>query len=146
PRFVPGGFVGVDVFFVISGFLISGLLFDEFRERDSFNAFEFYSRRIRRIFPALIVILAACWAIGWFVLVQDEFTELQRHIAGASVFVPNFLLWQESGYFDRASELKPLLHLWSLGIEEQFYLFWPPLAYVCWKRGLNLLSIALLIV
>ena len=146
PQFVPGGFVGVDVFFVISGFLISGLLFAEFRERDAFDAFEFYARRIRRILPALIVVLVACWGIGWLVLVQSEFEQLQLHIAGASVFVPNVVLWSEAGYFDRPSEFKPLLHLWSLGIEEQFYLLWPPLAYFWWKQRLNLLSLAILIV
>ena len=146
PQFVPGGFVGVDVFFVISGFLISGLLFAEFRERDAFDAFEFYARRIRRILPALILVLVACWGLGWLVLVQSEFEQLQLHIAGASVFIPNFVLWSEAGYFDRPSEFKPLLHLWSLGIEEQFYLLWPPLAYFWWKRRLNLLSLAILIV
>jgi peptidoglycan/LPS O-acetylase OafA/YrhL len=99
PRFVPGGFVGVDVFFVISGFLISGLLFTEFRERDGFDAFEFYVRRIRRILPALVLVLVACWGIGWLVLVQSEFAQLQLHIAGASVFIPNFVLWSEAGYF-----------------------------------------------
>ena len=146
PRFVPGGFVGVDVFFVISGFLISGLLFAEFRDRDAFDAVEFYARRIRRILPALIVVLVACWGFGWLVLVQSEFQQLQLHIAGASVFVPNFVLWSEAGYFDRPSEFKPLLHLWSLGIEEQFYLLWPPLAYFWWKRRLNLRSLAVLLV
>jgi len=146
PHYVPGGFVGVDIFFVVSGFLISSLLFSELCERDAFDAVAFYGRRVRRIFPALIVVLVACWVIGWLVLVQDEFEALEQHIAGASIFIPNFLLWNEAGYFDAASELKPLLHLWSLGIEEQFYLLWPPLVYLCWKRRFNLLTTAAVIV
>jgi peptidoglycan/LPS O-acetylase OafA/YrhL len=146
PRLVPGGFVGVDVFFVVSGYLISGLLFREFSERDRFDAADFYARRIRRIFPALMVMLAGCLAIGWLVLVQSEFAQLESHTAAASAFFSNFALWRESGYFDRSSEVKPLLHLWSLGIEEQFYLFWPPLAYWCWKRRINMLSLIVVII
>jgi peptidoglycan/LPS O-acetylase OafA/YrhL len=145
PRFVPGGFVGVDVFFVISGFLISGIIFAQLRS-GTFSFADFYARRIRRIVPALVVVLAACWAIGWFVLVGDEYFQLQRHIAGGAAFLSNFLLWLEAGYFDLPSESKPLLHLWSLGIEEQFYLIWPPLLYLCWTRRLNILSVAAAII
>jgi peptidoglycan/LPS O-acetylase OafA/YrhL len=145
PRFVPGGFVGVDVFFVISGFLISGIVFDQLAD-GAFTFRDFYARRIRRIFPALAVVLAACWMIGWFVLVQAEYRELERHIAGGAAFLSNLQLWGESGYFDARSELKPLLHLWSLGVEEQFYLIWPPLLYWCTKRGLNVLTAMVAIV
>jgi peptidoglycan/LPS O-acetylase OafA/YrhL len=139
PRFVPGGFVGVDVFFVISGFLISGILFTQMAD-GTFEFAEFYARRVRRIFPAVAVVLAACWVVGWFTLVQDEYRELEKHVAAGATFLSNFLLWGEAGYFDAPSELKPLLHLWSLGVEEQFYLIWPPLLYLLWKRGLNVAS------
>jgi len=142
---VPGGFIGVDVFFVISGFLISGIVFKQL-ERDRFSFADFYARRIRRIFPALIVTLIGCAAIGWYVLTGAEFRQLQKHIAAGSLFVSNFALWGEAGYFDARSEVKPLLHLWSLAIEEQFYLIWPPLLYVCWKRGLNVLTVIITIV
>lgn len=121
---VPGGFVGVDVFFVVSGFLITGIVVDEL-EAGSFSLGSFYARRVRRILPALVVVIAVVYAAGWFVLLPSEFEELGRHVVGAALFASNFLLWSETGYFDTAAEVKPLLHLWSLGIEEQFYLVWP---------------------
>lgn len=132
PRLLPGGFLGVDVFFVISGFLISSLILRGL-ERGSFSFADFYVRRIKRIFPALTLVLAGTLAIGTVVLLADELKQLGWHIAAAAIFVPNVLLWSEAGYFDRASELKPLLHLWSLGVEEQFYLVWPLLVVAAWK-------------
>lgn len=139
PVWVKGGFVGVDIFFVISGFLISTIIFDNL-ERNTFSFIEFYSRRIKRIFPALLVVLIACFAFGWFTLFAEEYKQLGKHIAAGVGFVSNFVLWNESGYFDKAVETKPLLHLWSLGIEEQFYIAWPLLLWVVWKRNLNLLT------
>lgn len=134
PDVVPGGFVGVDVFFVISGYLISGIILKSLDDR-SFSIAEFYSRRIRRIFPALVVVLSACLAAGWPFLFADEYKHLGLHAAGGSVFISNFLLWREVGYFDVASTTKPLLHLWSLGIEEQFYLAWPLLLLALHRIG-----------
>lgn len=133
PRSLPGGFIGVDVFFVISGYLISGILFREI-DRGGIELNDFYVRRIRRIFPALALVLMAVGALGWFVLTNTDFRDLQGHIAGGAGFVSNFLLWHEAGYFDAPARLKPLLHLWSLGIEEQFYLCWPPLLLLCARR------------
>ena len=132
PSWVRSGFIGVDIFFVISGFLISSIIFDNL-ERNRFSFIEFYSRRINRIFPALMVVLAACLAFGWFMLFPDEYTQLGKHIAGGAGFVSNFLLSSENGYFDNPSAKKPLLHLWSLGIEEQFYIVWPLLLALVWK-------------
>ena len=137
PDYFPGGFVGVDVFFVISGFLISSIILRQLR-RSRFTLADFYARRIRRIFPALLIVLVACLIFGWFALLPDELEHLGKHTAAAATFVSNFALWRESGYFDRAAELKPLLHLWSLGIEEQFYLVWPMLLLLLWKRRHNL--------
>lgn len=135
-----GGFAGVDVFFVISGFLISGILLDALcQDRFSFRAF--YASRIRRIFPALITVLAAAFILGWFVLLPDEFAQLGRHMAASAGFVQNFVLLKESGYFDTLSEAKPLLHLWSLAIEEQFYILYPVILWGAWKLRLNLLSV-----
>ncbi|HEX7887764.1 MAG TPA: acyltransferase family protein [Ramlibacter sp.] len=134
PEAVRGGFVGVDVFFVISGYLISGIILKSLDER-SFSLSGFYSRRIRRIFPALILVLSACLIAGWTFLFADEYKHLGLHAAGGSVFASNFLLWSEAGYFDQASTTKPLLHLWSLGIEEQFYLAWPLLLLVLYRIG-----------
>lgn len=144
PDWMKGGFIGVDVFFVISGYLISTILFENL-DRGTFSFSEFYSRRIRRIFPALIVILVACFAFGWFVLFADEYKQLGKYIAAGAGFVSNLFLWSDSGYFDNSAETKPLLHLWSLGIEEQFYIVWPVLLWFAWKRKFNLLTITVLV-
>ena len=136
PALLPGGFVGVDVFFVISGYLISGIILTAIHA-GRFSFAHFYARRIRRIFPALTIVLAAVMAVGWFGLYADDYARLARHVAAGAAFASNFALWQESSYFDVAAELKPLLHLWSLGIEEQFYLVWPLLLVTAarWRRG-----------
>ncbi|HEY6456412.1 MAG TPA: acyltransferase family protein [Steroidobacteraceae bacterium] len=133
PACLPGGFVGVDIFFVISGFLISGIIFDGL-EKGTFSFVEFYSRRIRRIFPALALVCAACLIFGWFALLPDEYRQLGTHVAGGAGFLSNFVLLRESGYFDIDAKLKPLLHLWSLGIEEQYYLVWPAALFLCRSR------------
>jgi peptidoglycan/LPS O-acetylase OafA/YrhL len=138
PDWVPGGFVGVDVFFVISGFLISTIIFRSLVKRD-FSFFEFYVHRVRRILPALILVLTSCLLLGWYALLGSEFTSLGDHTAGGLGFVQNFVLWREAGYFDSASELKPLLHLWSLAIEEQFYLIFPLIMWLTWRLGLKLM-------
>lgn len=132
PSLIPGGFVGVDVFFVISGFLISGIIFREL-EAGEFSFASFYARRVKRIFPALITMLMASYAFGWFFLFNDDFRRLGSHIFRASLFLSNFILWREAGYFDNAAETKPLLHLWSLGIEEQFYIVWPVVLWAFWR-------------
>ncbi len=145
PKWVRGGFVGVDVFFVISGYLISSIILGSL-DKGGFSFAAFYSRRIKRIFPALIVVLIGCFAFGWFVLLPGEYKQLGKHIAGGAGFVSNYILWNEAGYFDNAAETKPLLHLWSLGIEEQFYIVWPLLLYLAWKRRFNLFSLTIFIV
>lgn len=139
PRYAPGGFVGVDIFFVISGYLISLIIFRSLARGD-FSFAEFYAHRVRRIFPALILVLVACYVIGWFVLLPDEFKLLGKHIAASAGFVQNFALQRETGYFDVASELKPLLHLWSLAVEEQYYLGFPLFVWLLWRKGLNVLT------
>lgn len=144
PNLVRGGFIGVDIFFVISGFLISTIIFENL-DKGTFSFAEFYSRRIRRIFPALILVLTACFVFGWFALLADEYKQLGKHIAAGAGFISNIILWNEAGYFDNSAETKPLLHLWSLGIEEQFYIVWPLLLWFAWKRKFNLLTIALLV-
>ena len=144
PSLIPGGFVGVDVFFVISGFLISGIIFKEL-ETSSFSFSNFYARRVKRIFPALITMLTASYTFGWFFLFNEDFRRLGSHIFRASLFLSNFILWREAGYFDNAAETKPLLHLWSLGIEEQFYIVWPVILWVFWRfKSIRLPLIALL--
>ena len=144
PSWVRGGFTGVDVFFVISGYLISTIIFENL-DKGTFSFSEFYSRRIRRIFPALLLVLIACFAFGWFVLLADEYNQLGKHIAAGAGFISNFILWNEVGYFDNSAETKPLLHLWSLGIEEQFYIVWPLLLWFAWKHKFNLLTITIVV-
>jgi peptidoglycan/LPS O-acetylase OafA/YrhL len=142
PKLCPGGFIGVDIFFVISGYLISRLICENL-EHGTFTLKEFYLRRVRRIFPALAVMLAAVLATGSIVLLNDEYRQLGKHIAAGSGFVANVALWRESGYFDNSGATKPLLHLWSLGVEEQFYIVWPLTLLIAWWRGWNLLWITL---
>ena len=139
PSALPGGFVGVDIFFVISGYLISNGLFEGLLE-GRFDILGFYERRIRRIFPALLVVLTACLAAGWFLLLAPEYEQLGKHAAAGAAFASNLVLWSESGYFDAAAETKPLLHLWSLGIEEQFYLAWPLVLWAAWRMRVNVLA------
>jgi peptidoglycan/LPS O-acetylase OafA/YrhL len=140
PPLLPGGFIGVDLFFVISGFLISTIIFQSL-EQGTFSFLDFYKRRVKRIFPALCLVLLASFACGWFVLLPADYKQLGKHMAAGAAFVSNFAFWSESGYFDSGSKLKPLLHLWSLGIEEQYYIFWPLIAWFLWKRQINLFKV-----
>jgi len=139
PSIVPNGFIGVDIFFVISGYLITGILVSQIRD-GSFDIARFYVRRANRIFPALIVMLIACIGFGWVSLYANEFELLGRSVAAGAGFVANVDLFFQSGYWDISSKLKPLLHLWSLGVEEQFYLFWPLLLWSVWALRLNLIA------
>lgn len=145
PAYMPGGFIGVDIFFVISGYLISLIIFRSHSDRN-FRLTEFYAHRIKRILPALLVVASACYALGWFALLPDEFKQLGKHIAAGMGFAQNFVLWSEAGYFDVATELKPLMHLWSLAVEEQFYLVYPALIWLAWRGGRSSVFAVVLIV
>lgn len=133
PIVVPGGFIGVDVFFVISGYLITGIIWRELRRGD-FSPVSFYARRVRRIFPALVVVLITVTALGWLTLLPNPLAQLSLQSFAGALFFPNILFWSQAGYFDQVAETKPLLHLWSLGVEEQFYLVWPWLLLLIWHR------------
>ncbi len=124
PKLISGGFAGVDVFFVISGYLISSIILRE-KAEGHFSLLGFYARRIRRLFPALIAVLTTTFLMGWYYLLPHEFLALGKQIAAGAAYYINFVLKREAGYFDVASDEKPLLHLWSLAVEEQFYLVWP---------------------
>jgi hypothetical protein len=141
PDALKGGFVGVDVFFVISGYLIGTIILGGLRD-GTFTFREFYVRRIRRIFPALELVLLATLAAGAFLLPNARFAELGKYTLAGAGFIANLALWQDSGYFDSDAEGKPLLHLWSLGIEEQFYIIWPVILFSFWRlrRNVPLLS------
>jgi peptidoglycan/LPS O-acetylase OafA/YrhL len=129
PKALPGGFVGVDIFFVISGYLIGRHLLQDI-EAGHLRILGFYAKRARRIFPALALVLICIWGAGYAFFTAPEFAALGRHMLAAVCFSNNFLLWSQSGYFDTAALDKPLLHLWSLGIEEQFYLLVPAMLWL----------------
>ena len=144
PNWLKGGFIGVDIFFVISGFLITSHMFENL-DKNRFSLADFYGRRIRRIFPALILVMVCSLAFGWFVLLADEYNQLGKHVASGAAFISNFIFANEVGYFDINSELKPMLHLWSLAVEEQFYIFFPLLIILASNLKQNLLYVCLMI-
>jgi peptidoglycan/LPS O-acetylase OafA/YrhL len=138
PEFFPGGFIGVDIFFVISGFLISSILLESLT-LNTFSVWDFYGKRIRRIFPPLIIVLMTSLIVGWFTLLPTEYRSLGKHVIGGASFLSNFFFWSEIDYFDGGVDTKLLLHLWSLAIEEQFYIAWPLLFLLFWKISRYLL-------
>lgn len=144
PTSLPGGFIGVDVFFVISGYLITAHIFANLDE-GKFSFLEFFGKRIRRIFPALILVIVSSLIFGWLALFSEELRQLGKHVASGAAFSINLVLVGESGYFDTTADMKPMLHLWSLAVEEQFYIVWPLVLWLAWRRGLNLIWITLLV-
>jgi peptidoglycan/LPS O-acetylase OafA/YrhL len=141
PTYFPGGFIGVDIFFAISGFLITGIIARHLARRD-FSVAAFYGRRIRRIFPALLLTVAATVAVGWYMLPVKEFKALGLSVIGSAAFVQNLVLLHEVGYFDVVAARKPLLHIWSLGIEEQYYIVWPLILMLATRFRANLVTLA----
>ena len=140
-----GGFIGVDIFFVISGFLITNIIINEL-DAKNFSLVSFYERRARRILPALIMVMLACIPFTFFWFMPGDLKNFSESLISTSLFYSNFLFWKESGYFDVASELKPLLHTWSLALEEQFYILFPILMILLWKSGKNLVYLALIFI
>lgn len=132
--FLPGGFVGVDIFFVISGFLITSIVVDDI-ERGRFSIAYFYERRARRILPVFFAVAATCLVLGWITLPPDSLRELTDSAAAATLFVSNIHFWQSVNYFSSDAEFWPLLHTWSLAVEEQFYVFFPLLLMVLLPRA-----------
>lgn len=129
-----GGFVGVDVFFVISGYLITTILLTEL-EKGTFSIVDFYERRARRILPALFLVLLVCLPIAWKCLLPTEMNSFAQSLAAVTLFVSNVLFWRTSGYFETAAEFKPLLHTWSLAVEEQYYVIFPLFLMLAWRLG-----------
>lgn len=123
-----GGFVGVDIFFVLSGFLITSILKNDI-SNDQFSLLNFWERRIRRIAPALLFVVLFCLLVGWHLFLPDDFKRLSQQVFSVSTFSSNILFYLQSGYFDADNETKPLLHTWSLSVEEQFYFFFPLALY-----------------
>ena len=141
---VSGGFVGVDVFFVISGFLISKVIYEDIASHGKFRIVRFYERRARRILPAFFVVTAATIVAGYFLFLPDEFASLGRSAVYAAGFAANIFFYHTSGYFAGEAITKPLLHYWSLGVEEQFYIIFPLVVLVVFKITPRLLSAAVI--
>ena len=131
-----GGFVGVDVFFVISGYLITSLLIEDI-ENKRFSILHFYERRARRILPALFFVMLVCIPFAWMWMLPNELKGFSQSLVAVSLFASNILFWRESGYFDAAAEEKPLLHTWSLAVEEQYYVLFPIFLILAWRFGKN---------
>ena len=137
-----GGFVGVDVFFVISGYLITTIIISEMAE-GKFSIVNFYERRARRILPALFFVMLMCLPFAWMWLTPNDLKDFGQSLVAVSTFSSNILFWRESGYFDTAAELKPLLHTWSLAVEEQYYILFPIFLMFTWRLGLKWILILL---
>lgn len=129
-----GGFVGVDIFFVISGYLITAIIVDELG-KGSFSLLNFYERRARRILPALFFVMLCSLPFAWFWMLPQDLESFSQSLVAAPLFASNVLFWLTSGYFDTTSELKPLLHTWSLAVEEQYYFLFPIFLMLTWKSG-----------
>ncbi|MDA9054938.1 acyltransferase [Alphaproteobacteria bacterium] len=131
-----GGFVGVDVFFVISGYLITTILIEDI-ENKRFSIVNFYERRARRILPALFFVMLVCIPFAWMWMLPNQMKDFSQSLVAVSLFASNILFWRESGYFDAAAEEKPLLHTWSLAVEEQYYVLFPIFLILAWRFGKN---------
>ncbi len=131
---LPGGYLGVDIFFVISGFVITRLIMAE-QADGTFTLAAFWRRRVRRILPAFAVVLLACLGASWILMTPQQMDDFLRVYFGATAMVPNIVLWMDVGYFTEDAATRPLLHLWSLGVEEQFYLFFPVITFLLWHRS-----------
>jgi peptidoglycan/LPS O-acetylase OafA/YrhL len=138
-----GGFVGVDVFFVISGYLITSIILGEI-QAGSFSVVNFYERRARRILPALFVVVLVCIPVAWTVLIPKDLRDFAQSLVAVSTFSSNILFWRQSGYFATAAELVPLLHTWSLAVEEQYYILFPLFFVLAWRFGVRVIVIILL--
>lgn len=131
-----GGYVGVDVFFVISGYLITTILVDDINS-DRFKIIDFYERRARRIIPALLFVILVCVPFAWMWMIPSQMKDFSQSLVAVSLFASNVLFQLESGYFATAAEEKPLLHTWSLAVEEQYYVLFPIFLLLTWRFGRN---------
>lgn len=147
PNLIPGGFFGVDVFFVISGYLISGIIFRGLLS-GTFSYKTFYEKRIKRIIPNLFLVLSFVAVLGYFFLLSDEYKNLGRHIYSSAAFIQNFRLLSDVGYFTEDALRQPLLHLWSLAIEEQFYIIFPIICTLIWrfKKSATLIGASIILI
>jgi peptidoglycan/LPS O-acetylase OafA/YrhL len=134
PTFAPNGFIGVDLFFVISGYVITSQIYRQMRD-DDFSFRAFFLRRIRRILPLVFTVVTATMIAGYFILLPSDFEQFTASAVAVSTFWSNIFFWRDGGYFGSADKLKPLLHMWSLSVEEQFYILLPPFLWLLFKLG-----------
>jgi|MDTG01.5.fsa_nt_gb peptidoglycan/LPS O-acetylase OafA/YrhL len=144
-NFLSGGYLGVDIFYVISGYLITQLILNDIKTKN-FSFLNFYERRARRLLPALFVVIFTSIIAGYFLMLPSQFKNLSDSALSSLFFISNFYFYFSDNYFAEASSLKPLLHTWSLSIEEQFYLIFPPLLYFLYKKNKNIIKILLLLI
>lgn len=144
PNWLKSGFIGVDIFFVISGYLLTNIVLNDL-DNNNFSYIDFYLRRFKRIFPTLLLLFILYILFGWFILLEDEFYLLSKHILATIALIPNFVFWQEINYFDNVKYTKPFLHLWSLGVEFQFYILLPFLISYIYKKKYNIFFTFLII-
>ena len=131
-----GGFVGVDIFFVISGYLITSIILNDL-DKNRFSIKSFYERRARRILPPLFAVVFISIPFGFYWLLPQDLLDFGQSVFSIPLFMSNFLFWHESGYFDSSAELKPLLHTWSLAVEEQYYIVFPLFMAIAWRLGIS---------
>ncbi len=143
-EWLSGGFIGVDIFFVISGYLITTIIITEMAG-GKFSLVNFYERRARRILPALFFVMAVCLPFAWFWLTPNDLKDFGQSLVAVSTFSSNILFWSESGYFDTVAELKPMLHTWSLAVEEQYYILFPIFLMLTWRMGIEWIIVFLTI-
>lgn len=136
-RWLPGGFLGVDIFFVISGFLITGIILSEI-QNGSFSFRGFYTRRIKRIYPAFIAAVSLASVIASQIFLYEDFNQMRKTVELSAVFLSNIYLGFQQGYFDLSADENPVLHIWSLAVEEQYYLLYPLLLIFCCKKTKSL--------
>ncbi|MRJ42529.1 MULTISPECIES: acyltransferase family protein [Idiomarina] len=140
-----GGYIGVDIFFVISGFLIASIILAQI-DSGRFSLADFYQRRVRRIIPALLLVITVTIPFSFYFLSPGDFEKYLVSIIASIFFVSNFKFWRDSGYFDSGADEKPLLHTWSLGVEEQYYLVFPLLMLLLWRERTKWLAVSLVII
>jgi len=145
PNWLKSGFIGVDIFFVISGYLLTNIILNNL-DNNNFSYIDFYLRRFKRIFPTLLLLFIVSILFGWFFLLEDEFYLLSKHVLATIALIPNFIFLQEINYFDNSNYTKPFLHLWSLGVEFQFYIFLPFLISYIYKKKYNIFFILLIVI
>lgn len=143
-QLLAGGFLGVDIFFVISGYLITSIIIQDL-DQNKFSFIKFYDRRARRILPTLFIVVLSSIVAGWYIMSPLQLKNLAQSVISVMLFVSNHFFWKKTGYFDEAAEVTPMLHTWSLSVEEQFYILFPFIVFLIWRYARNYLAHAIIL-